>query len=270
MNQEKIVPLRPRLLSNRVEALDRENGTMNAADSQRLLQHIRRLAGDPPGTPSDGELLQRYVDGRDEAAFAALMRRHGAMVFAVCQSVLRQHHDAEDASQATFLILTQKAGSIRRQDGLGGWLQRVAYRVALQARADKIRRQQREAKAVRTPLAEPAGEELFWSELQSILHAELAALPERFRAPLVLCYLEGLTQEEAARSTRLDGGHGQRSSTARPRETAPAFGASRPRLDGGTGGGAHRPGVGGDGSADYPDTLRRRPRRWHRVFCARC
>jgi RNA polymerase sigma factor (sigma-70 family) len=171
---------------------------MNTADSQRLLQHIRRLAGDPSGAPSDGELLQRYLVARDEAAFAALMRRHGPMVFSVCQSVLRQRDDAEDAFQAAFLILARKAGSVRRHEGLGGWLQRVAYRVALKARADNLRRQEREAKTARSAAEEPSGDELSWGELRAILHAELAALPERFRAPLVLCYLEGLTQEEAA------------------------------------------------------------------------
>src|SRR5579883_1120657 len=123
---------------------------MNTAGSQRLLQHIRCIAGDPSGTPSDGELLRRYLAVRDEAAFAALMRRHGPMVFSVCQSVLRQRDDAEDAFQAVFLILARKAGSVRRYEGLGGWLQRVAYRVALQARADNLRRQQREAKTVRS------------------------------------------------------------------------------------------------------------------------
>ncbi len=172
---------------------------MNAANSERLVQHIRRLAGDPPGTPSDGELLRRYRETRDQAAFAMLMRRHGPMVFSVCQSVLRQSQDAEDAFQATFLILMQKAGSIRQQHGLGGWLQRVAYRVALRARANSLRRQTRETQAARSPVAELSCDDLSWRELRSILHAELAALPERFRAPLMLCYLEGLTQEEAAR-----------------------------------------------------------------------
>jgi RNA polymerase sigma factor (sigma-70 family) len=171
---------------------------MNVADSQRLLQHIRRLAGDPSGTPSDGELLRRYLAARDEAAFAALMRRHGPMVFSVCQSVLRQRDDAEDAFQAAFLILARKAGSVRRHEGLGGWLQRVAYRVALKARADNFRRQQGEAKTARSAVAEPSSDELSWGELRAFLHAELAALSESLRAPLVLCYLEGRTQEEAA------------------------------------------------------------------------
>jgi DNA-directed RNA polymerase specialized sigma24 family protein len=93
---------------------------MNAADSQRLLQHICRLADGFQSTPSDGELLRRYLIARDQEAFAALVRRHGPMVFAVCQAVLRQRDDAEDAFQAAFLILARKAGSIRRQQALGG------------------------------------------------------------------------------------------------------------------------------------------------------
>ncbi len=171
---------------------------MNAAESQRLLQHLRRLAGDLSGTLSDGELLQRYLKCRDQAAFTALVRRHGPMVFSVCQSVLRQRDDAEDAFQAAFLILAQKAGSVRRHEGLGGWLQSVAYHVALRARARKARRQIQEANAAPAPPVPSACDDLSWGELRTILHAELAALPEKFRAPLVLCYLEGLTQEEAA------------------------------------------------------------------------
>ncbi|HTU90056.1 MAG TPA: sigma-70 family RNA polymerase sigma factor, partial [Gemmataceae bacterium] len=172
---------------------------MNAEDSQRLIQHIRRLAGDPQSTPSDGELLRRYLERREDAAFAALVRRHGPLVFSVCQSVLRQREDAEDALQAAFLILAQKAASIRRQEGLSGWLQRVAYHVALRARAGKARRQTEEAKAAPAAAASSIGDDLSWGEVRTMLHAELAALPEQFRTPLVLCYLEGLTQEEAAR-----------------------------------------------------------------------
>lgn len=172
---------------------------MNSPHAERLLQHIRRLAGAGDVAETDAELLRRYRETQDRAAFAVLMQRHGAMVYAVCQSVLRRREDAEDAVQATFLVLAQKAGSIRQQEGLGGWLQRVAYRIALKARADNARRQRREAQAARSPMAEPTGDDLSWRELRSILHAELAALPESLRAPLVLCYLEGRTQEEAAR-----------------------------------------------------------------------
>lgn len=171
---------------------------MNAADGQRLVQHIHRLAGANSAARSDGELLRRYLDAGDQAAFAALMRRHATMVFSVCHSVLRQRDDAEDALQAAFLILAQKAASIRRQEALGGWLQRVAYHVALRSRARRTRRQTQEARAI-SPAASSPCDDLTWGEVRSILHAELAALPEQFRTPLVLCYLEGLTQEEAAR-----------------------------------------------------------------------
>jgi RNA polymerase sigma factor (sigma-70 family) len=112
--------------------------------------------------------------------------------------VLHPRHDAEDALQATFLVLARKAGSIRRRDGLGSWLHRVAYRVARKARAAGARRQALEAKAT-APAPVPPADDLSWGEVRAILHAELAALPERFREPLVLCYLEGLTQSEAAR-----------------------------------------------------------------------
>lgn len=171
---------------------------MKAADSQRLLQHLRRLADGPQSPPSDGELLRRYLEAGDQAAFATLLRRHGTMVFAVCQSVLRQRDDAEDAFQAAFLILARKAGSIRWHEGLGGWLQRVAYRVALKARARNVRRHEREAQAASPRSTASGDDDRSWSEVRAILHAELAALPEQLRAPLVLCYLEGLTQEEAA------------------------------------------------------------------------
>ncbi len=172
---------------------------MSSVNSERLLEQIRRIASETPVSLPDAELLRRYRDGRDQAAFAALLRRHGAMVFAVCQSVLRQRQDSEDASQAAFLILARQAGSIGRPEALGGWLQRVAFRVALRARAGQLRRRDCEAKAAHSVAAEPSCDDLSWGELRAVLHEELATLPERFRAPLVLCYLEGLTQEEAAR-----------------------------------------------------------------------
>src|SRR5262249_17480094 len=107
-------------------------------------------------------------------------------------------HDAEDAFQATFLVLARNARSIRRRDGLASWLHGVAYRVALKARAAGVRRQALEAKAA-APLPVCPADDLSWGEVRAIVHGEVAALPEDFRAPLVLCYLEGLTQDEAAR-----------------------------------------------------------------------
>jgi RNA polymerase sigma factor (sigma-70 family) len=171
---------------------------MNAIRAVPILRLLRRLAAGRATSLTDSDLLQRYLDQGDEAAFAALVERHGPMVLGVCWSVLRHRQDAEDAFQATFLVLAHKAGSIRRREGLGSWLHGVARRVALKARAGVIRRQALEAKA--TPLAvDPTPDDVTWGELREALHAELAALPEHLREPLVLCYLEGLTQDEAAR-----------------------------------------------------------------------
>src|SRR6266851_5319021 len=171
---------------------------MNAVQPGPILRFLRRLAAGREVLLPDSDLLQRYLDRRDEAAFAALVERHGPMVLGVCRSVLRHQHDAEDAFQATFLVLAHKAGSIRRRDGLGSWLHGVAQRVSLKARVNGLRRQALEAKAA-PPLPHSAKDDLTWNELREILHAELAVLPERLREPLVLCYLEGLTQDEAAR-----------------------------------------------------------------------
>src|SRR5262245_33157695 len=170
---------------------------MTVANANPVLDHIRRLAAGRGPLPSDSDLLQRYLERRDESAFRALVERHGAMVLGVCQAVLRHRHDAEDAFQGAFLVLARKADSIRRPDGLAGWLHGVACRVAHKALANAARRQAREVRATR-PAATLAPDDLTWSEVRAILHAELGALPERFRGPLVLCYLEGLTQDEAA------------------------------------------------------------------------
>src|SRR5262249_3132527 len=112
-----------------------EDGAMATSTANLLIQHIRKLV--EPGTEkfSDGALLARFVAKRDEAAFTALVQRHGPMVWRVCRRVLPDASDAEDAFQATFLVLCRKAGSVRRQASVGSWLYGVAYRVALQARA---------------------------------------------------------------------------------------------------------------------------------------
>jgi RNA polymerase sigma factor (sigma-70 family) len=155
------------------------------------------LSAPGPELP-DRELLQRYLEKADEAAFAELVDRHGPMVLGVCQAVLHHRQDAEDAFQATFLVLARKASSIRRRDGLGSWLHGVAYRIARKARAKSARREVLEAKAIIPASPSSAADDLSWSEARALLHAELAALPECFREPLVLCYLQGLTQDEAA------------------------------------------------------------------------
>jgi RNA polymerase sigma factor (sigma-70 family) len=147
----------------------------------------------------DQELLARFLRQRDEGAFAALMERHGAMVLGVCSRVLRNAHDAEDACQAVFLVLARKADSVRKQGSLGSWLHGVAWRISRKLRAHLARQRTRErAVAAQQPSAsEPA--DLTWRELLQVLDEELQRLPATYRAPLVLCHLEGRTQDEAAR-----------------------------------------------------------------------
>jgi RNA polymerase sigma factor (sigma-70 family) len=147
---------------------------------------------------SDLQLLERYVSHRDESAFEVLVQRHGSMVLAVCRGVLDDPNDAEDAFQATFLLLARKAGSLWVKDSLGGWLHRVAWRIAYQVKAETVRRRGRERKA-----AERAGPRSTstpsWDDTQVVLHQEIDRLPERYRVPLVLCYLEDMTYQQAAR-----------------------------------------------------------------------
>jgi RNA polymerase sigma factor (sigma-70 family) len=147
---------------------------------------------------ADVALLERFAAEHDEAAFAVLVRRHGGMVLQVCRSLLPNHADADDAFQATFLALARQARSIRSHGSLGSWLYGVAYRTALKARAANAARRHHEARARPAARAE-AVDELTWREAQGILHQELARLPEKYRAPLVLCYLQGKRQDEAAR-----------------------------------------------------------------------
>jgi RNA polymerase sigma factor (sigma-70 family) len=147
---------------------------------------------------TDTQLLKRFARQKDEAAFAALVRRHGPMVLAVCRRVLHDAHDAEDAFQATFLVLVRKARFIARPELLANWLYGVAYRVAVKARANANRRSAHERRAGAMTSVGSAPERI-GSELRAVLDAELSHLPEKYRAPLVLCYLEGKTNEQAAR-----------------------------------------------------------------------
>jgi len=162
------------------------------------LRHIQRLFSDGTTTGfSDTQLLSRFAEGRDEAAFAAILARHGPMVLAVCRGILRDPWDAEDAFQATFLVLARKAGSAWTEGRLGGWLHKVAYRVAVRASADAARRQRHERRVAETAAVESTDAELI-DDLRPALHDELARLPAKFRLPVVLCYLEGLTHAQAA------------------------------------------------------------------------
>ncbi len=170
---------------------------MAAADVGTFFDRLtRRMAADALADRTDRELVELALAGPDEAVFRALVRRHGAMVFRVCRRVLRHHHDAEDAFQATFLILARKLGTVRRHTSLASWLHGVAHRVALQARDRAAARRRHERQAA--PVPDPHPDDLTRGEERAILDAELRQLPEKWRLPLVLCYLEGRTQDEAA------------------------------------------------------------------------
>jgi len=142
-------------------------------------------------------LLARFSRARDQDAFALLVRRHGPMVLGVCQRVLNHAQDAEDAFQATFLVLVRKAGSLSRPELLANWLYGVAYRVARKARANAQKRRNFDLEVACMTPAEPR-DEAAWSELRGLLDEELHRLPDKYRAPLVLCDLEGKTHVHAA------------------------------------------------------------------------
>jgi cytochrome c peroxidase len=168
--------------------------------SSPILQLIRRFVEDESARQlSDQHLLQQFSarsDATAGAAFGVLLRRHGPMVLNVCRGVLSNEADAEDAFQATFLVLARRAASIRKTGSVESWLHGVAYRLALKARAQSQTRQKHEARGPVRTVSEP--DDLTWREIQEILHAELTRLAERYRAPLVACYLQGKTQDEAA------------------------------------------------------------------------
>jgi RNA polymerase sigma factor (sigma-70 family) len=172
---------------------------MSSAQVGAVLRQIRKLGGAQyDNEAADHQLLERFAQHQDEDAFAALLRRHGPMVLRVCQSVLHELHDAEDAFQAAFLLLAQKAGSIHRREAVSAWLFRVAYHLAVRAGASAARRRVVEKRAVTMPSADPVLD-LSLREVRAVLFEELENLPEQYRAPLVLCGLEEKSREEAAR-----------------------------------------------------------------------
>jgi RNA polymerase sigma factor (sigma-70 family) len=163
----------------------------------RVIQHLRRVALQQDAASfSDGELLEQYVAWRDEAAFEALLRRHGPMVLAVCRRVLCNEADAEDAFQATFLVLVRKAASIQSRAAVSNWLYGVASNVALKAKAMNRKRREKESAITPAPPSGFGAESVH--EVQALLDSELRQLPDKYRVPLVLCDLEGKTIKEAA------------------------------------------------------------------------
>jgi RNA polymerase sigma factor (sigma-70 family) len=163
-----------------------------------ILTHLRRAVLLPAGAGlTDGQLLEHFLRRGDEAALAALVRRHGPMVWGVCRRFLRNYHDAEDAFQATFLVLVRRADSVRPRGMVASWLHGVARRTALKARASLAKRLGRERQVATMP--EPAGREPgAWGDRTPWLDEVLSRLPDRYRAVLVLCDLEGRTRKEAA------------------------------------------------------------------------
>jgi RNA polymerase sigma factor (sigma-70 family) len=143
---------------------------------------------------NDRHLLEQFAGG-DEMAFTALVDRYGGLVMAVCQRVLQHRQDAEDAFQATFMVLARKAGKIAWKESVANWLHGVACRISFQIRREKSRRQSREKAAKELAVAGP---DPAWSELKPVLDEELARLPARYRIPLILCCLDGKSRDEAA------------------------------------------------------------------------
>src|SRR6516162_6317642 len=173
---------------------------MARAPLSTFLRCLRRaVAPSADDGLTDGVLLERFVTDGDAAAFELLVWRHGPMVLGVCRRLLGHEQDAEDAFQAAFLVLARKAGSIRKGESVGSFLYGVAYRIAMKERTRLFQRRKREQRSGPSmPLAGPAYEAA-WRELQVVLDEGLNRLPEKYRAPFVLCCLEGRSKAEAAR-----------------------------------------------------------------------
>jgi RNA polymerase sigma factor (sigma-70 family) len=179
--------------------------TTGPAVGQAAAGAVERL----PADLTDGALLHRFVVDRDQMAFTTLVHRHGSMVLAVCRRVLGDWSVAQDAVQATFLVLARKAAMLDRDGPLGGWLYKVAYHLALRSRAVSARQRQTERDAAEdessAALAAP-GDDLEQQELRQVIREELDRLPEKYREPLILCYFDGRTHADAAREIGLPRG----------------------------------------------------------------
>jgi RNA polymerase sigma factor (sigma-70 family) len=167
---------------------------MSEGQCSTLLAYFRRLVGGAAPDCCDADLLERFATQRDETAFETLLGRHGPLVWSVCRRVLDEDHAAEDAFQATFLVLVRKARSVRKRASIRSWLHGVALRVALRARQQERLRHRRERE---TPSRSPG--EATWQDVRPVLDEEIQRLPEKYRLPVILCYLEGHTNDEAAR-----------------------------------------------------------------------
>jgi RNA polymerase sigma factor (sigma-70 family) len=172
---------------------------MASAALASVLQQLRTAAqAKAYEETSDRQLLEFFLDQRDEAAFVALLKRHGPMLLQVCRRIQGNEQDAEDVFQATFLLLACKGHAIRKRDSVAAWLHGVAHRLALEAMDQSYRRRARERRATEMHKTSESTDQP-WHDLQGTLDEALRQVPEKYRTPLVLCYLEGRTQEEAAR-----------------------------------------------------------------------
>lgn len=170
---------------------------MSEGQRSTLLAYLRRL-GAAAMDRSDAELLERFVAQRDETAFEALLRRNSPLVWNVCRRILTEEHAAEDAFQATFLVLVRKAQSVSKKASIRSWLYGVALRVALRARQQENLRRRREQETPSRPSGD-ADTEALWQDVRPILDEEIQRLPEKYRLPIILCHLEGQTNDEAAK-----------------------------------------------------------------------
>src|SRR5262249_24076625 len=161
-----------------------------------VIQHFLADLRPDGGGMTDGELLARFLSSRDDNALAALVRRHAPMVWGVCCRLLHNHHDAEDAFQATFLVLVRKGKDVPRQ-AVANWLYGVARQTAVPLRALAAKRRRRETQVVNMP--EPTVAEVSDADWQSVLDEELGRLPGHYRGVIILCDLEDMTRKEAAR-----------------------------------------------------------------------
>jgi RNA polymerase sigma factor (sigma-70 family) len=170
-----------------------------AIQIHEVVQQLRSVAqGRDEPALTDGQLLMRFIEQCDRAAVATLVRRHGSMVWGVCRRILESHQDAEDAFQATFLVLIRKATSIRKKEAVGNWLYGVAHQTALKARAMLAKRRTRERQEALMPERAVADKQT-GRDLQALLDHELSRLPDKYRKVIVLCDLEGNTRTEASR-----------------------------------------------------------------------
>jgi RNA polymerase sigma factor (sigma-70 family) len=176
----------------------------------------------------DDQLLARFFESHEDSAFSVLVERYGPLVYGVCRRILADSNDAEDAFQATFLVLVRKGGSLRDPGRLASWLYGVAYRTARKARAKAALRTKSERQAGEMP-TKSAGHEMTYDELQALLDEEISQLPEKYALPLVLCYLEGKTNAQAAAQLGWPEGIDLPASVARSRTAQVAFGPPWPR-----------------------------------------